>query len=98
MGDEVAGDCDGEGARRDVIEIIEFAREVHAHVIGPNSLGLICPHTVKVGMAGGPAVDVKKATLPDRWELSLGAGDDDGDRQPPDEPGDRPEHLHQHRR
>jgi succinyl-CoA synthetase alpha subunit len=50
--------------RRDVVEIIESARESGAHVIGPNSLGLICPHTVKVGMAGGPATDVKKAYSP----------------------------------
>ncbi len=50
--------------RRDVIEIIEAAREARAHVIGPNSLGLICPHIVKVGMAGGPATDVKKAYSP----------------------------------
>jgi succinyl-CoA synthetase alpha subunit len=50
--------------RRDVIEIIEFARETQTHVIGPNSLGLICPHVVKVGMAGGPATDVKKAYSP----------------------------------
>jgi len=50
--------------RRDVIEIIDHARELDAHVIGPNSLGLICPHVVKVGMAGGPATDVKKAYSP----------------------------------
>ena len=50
--------------RRDVVEIIECARESNAHVIGPNSLGLICPHIVKVGMAGGPASDVKKAYCP----------------------------------
>jgi succinyl-CoA synthetase alpha subunit len=50
--------------RRDVIEVIEYAREVNAHVIGPNSLGLICPHIVKVGMAGGPAEDVRKAYSP----------------------------------
>lgn len=50
--------------RRDVIEIIEYAREIGSHIIGPNSLGLICPHTVKVGMAGGPAMDVKKAYSP----------------------------------
>jgi succinyl-CoA synthetase alpha subunit len=50
--------------RRDVIEIIEYARETEARVIGPNSLGLICPHTVKVGMAGGPATDVRKAYQP----------------------------------
>jgi len=50
--------------RQDVIEVIESAREVSARVIGPNSLGLICPHTVKVGMAGGPAEDVRKAYCP----------------------------------
>jgi succinyl-CoA synthetase alpha subunit len=50
--------------RRDVIEIIEYAREVETRIIGPNSLGLICPHTVKVGMAGGPRRDVKKAYAP----------------------------------
>lgn len=50
--------------RRDVIEIIECAKEIGSHIIGPNSLGLICPHTVKVGMAGGPAADVKKAYRP----------------------------------
>lgn len=50
--------------RKDVVEIIDYAREVQAHVVGPNSLGLICPHTVKVGMAGGPATDVRKAYTP----------------------------------
>ncbi len=50
--------------RRDVVEIIECAKETGVRVIGPNSLGLICPHKVKVGMAGGPAEDVKKAYSP----------------------------------
>jgi succinyl-CoA synthetase alpha subunit len=50
--------------RKDVIEIIEGAREARVNVIGPNSLGLICPHIVKVGMAGGPSIDVKKAYSP----------------------------------
>lgn len=50
--------------RKDVVEIIECAKEADVRVIGPNSLGLICPHTVKVGMAGGPAEDVKKAYSP----------------------------------
>lgn len=50
--------------RKDVIEIVEYAREIGSHIIGPNSLGLICPHKVKVGMAGGPATDVKKAYSP----------------------------------
>lgn len=47
--------------RRDVIEIIEYAGEIGSRIIGPNSLGLISPSRVKVGMAGGPARDVKKA-------------------------------------
>jgi succinyl-CoA synthetase alpha subunit len=50
--------------RKDVVEVIDFATEMGAQVIGPNSLGVICPHTVKVGMAGGPASDVKKAYCP----------------------------------
>jgi succinyl-CoA synthetase alpha subunit len=50
--------------RKDVVEVIDFARDTGARVIGPNSLGIICPHTVKVGMAGGPASDVKKAYSP----------------------------------
>jgi len=50
--------------RKDVIEVAEYAKDAEVHVIGPNSLGIICPHTVKVGMAGGPATDVKKAYSP----------------------------------
>ncbi len=50
--------------RKDVVEIIELARQNCAHVIGPNSLGLICPHEVKVGMCGGPVDDVEKAYSP----------------------------------
>lgn len=50
--------------RKDVIEFLEVAREKDARVIGPNTLGLISPHFVKLGMAGGPAEDVKKAYMP----------------------------------
>jgi succinyl-CoA synthetase alpha subunit len=50
--------------RRDVIEFLEAASEKGARVIGPNTLGLISPHTVKLGMAGGPLEDVKKAYMP----------------------------------
>jgi len=50
--------------RKDVIEFLEVAREKKARVIGPNTLGLISPHFVKIGMAGGPVEDVKKAYLP----------------------------------
>ena len=50
--------------RKDVIEFLEAAAEQRARVIGPNTLGLISPHTVKLGMAGGPVEDVKKAYMP----------------------------------
>lgn len=50
--------------RKDVIEILEVAKERHARVIGPNTLGLISPDQVKLGMAGGPVEDVKKAYRP----------------------------------
>jgi succinyl-CoA synthetase alpha subunit len=48
--------------RKDVVEILEYSAEMGAHVVGPNTLGIISPGPrVKVGMAGGPAVDVDKA-------------------------------------
>lgn len=50
--------------RKDVIEILELADEKKARVIGPNTLGLISPHFLKLGMAGGPVEDVKKAYMP----------------------------------
>jgi len=50
--------------RKDVIEFLELAREKEARVIGPNTLGLISPDIVKLGMAGGPVQDVKKAYMP----------------------------------
>lgn len=50
--------------RRDVVEILEVARMEKVVVIGPNTLGLINPHRVKLGMAGGPVADVKRAYMP----------------------------------
>ena len=50
--------------RKDVVEFLEVARQVDARVIGPNTLGFICPHYVKLGMAGGPVADVKKSYMP----------------------------------
>ena len=47
--------------RKDVVEIVAFARTRGATVIGPNSLGIISPHKTKIGMVGGRADDVKKA-------------------------------------
>jgi len=50
--------------RKDTIEILEVARTDGAVVIGPNTLGMINPHTVKIGMAGGPVENVKSAYMP----------------------------------
>ena len=50
--------------RKDTIEFLEIAREKKARIIGPNTLGLISPHQIKLGMAGGPVDDVKKAYMP----------------------------------
>ena len=50
--------------RKDTIEILEVARADGAVVIGPNTLGMINPHTVKIGMAGGPVENVKTAYMP----------------------------------
>ncbi|MEJ2728903.1 MAG: CoA-binding protein [Deltaproteobacteria bacterium] len=50
--------------RKDTIEFLEVARENNARVIGPNTLGLISPGKIKLGMAGGPVGDVKKAYMP----------------------------------
>jgi succinyl-CoA synthetase alpha subunit len=50
--------------RKDTIEFIELARERGATIIGPNSLGIISPGAIKLGMAGGPARDVRNAFIP----------------------------------
>jgi succinyl-CoA synthetase alpha subunit len=50
--------------RKDTLEFLEAAREKDARVIGPNTLGLISPQILKLGMAGGPVADVRKAYMP----------------------------------
>jgi succinyl-CoA synthetase alpha subunit len=60
--------------RRDVVELLEVAREKNAQVIGPNTLGLICPHKVKLGMAGGPVADVKKSYMPGKVGIASRSG------------------------
>jgi len=50
--------------RKDTIEFLEVALENNARVIGPNTLGLISPEKIKLGMAGGPVGDVNKAYRP----------------------------------
>ncbi|MBN2032024.1 MAG: CoA-binding protein [Deltaproteobacteria bacterium] len=50
--------------RRDTIQFLEVAKAWNARVIGPNTLGLISPGKVRLGMAGGPVADVLKAYMP----------------------------------
>jgi len=60
--------------RKDVIEFLEVARDKNARVIGPNTLGLISPQIVKLGMAGGPVTDVKKAYMPGNVGIASRSG------------------------
>src|SRR6058998_3968800 len=50
--------------RRDVAEMVEFADEHGARIIGPNCLGIIVPDVIKMGGIGGPAKDAAKAYSP----------------------------------
>lgn len=50
--------------RKDVVEILCFANDTGARVIGPNSLGLISVGRTKIGMIGGPPADARKAYTP----------------------------------
>jgi hypothetical protein len=60
--------------RKDTIEFLEVAKARNARVIGPNTLGLISPGKVRLGMAGGPAADVRKAYMPGRGIASRSRG------------------------
>jgi succinyl-CoA synthetase alpha subunit len=50
--------------RRDAAQIIEFANNHGARLIGPNCLGIITPDVCRFGSLGGPAVDCRKAFKP----------------------------------
>jgi succinyl-CoA synthetase alpha subunit len=50
--------------RRDVAEMVEFAGENGARIIGPNCLGIIVPDVIKMGGIGGPAKDAAKSYTP----------------------------------
>ena len=60
--------------RKDTIEILEVARENGAVVIGPNTLGMINPHSVKIGMAGGPVGNVKSSYMPGSVAIASRSG------------------------
>lgn len=60
--------------RKDTAIFLEAAKERGARVIGPNTLGLISPERVKLGMAGGPVKDVKKAYMPGRIGIASRSG------------------------
>lgn len=50
--------------RKDVAEVIAWAKEEGARVVGPNSLGILSPEKTKVGMVGGRLESVRKAYMP----------------------------------
>lgn len=50
--------------RRDVAQMVEFAKAHDARIIGPNCLGIIVPDVIKMGGIGGPAKDAAKAYAP----------------------------------
>ncbi|MEA1963808.1 MAG: succinate--CoA ligase subunit alpha [Candidatus Aerophobetes bacterium] len=47
--------------RADVIEMVAFAKQRGARIIGPNSLGMISPGEVKLGSIGGPMDECDRA-------------------------------------
>ena len=50
--------------RGDVAQMVEFADEHGARIIGPNCLGIIVPDVIKMGGIGGPAKDAAKSYSP----------------------------------
>lgn len=50
--------------RGDVAQMVEYADERGARIIGPNCLGIIVPNVIKMGGIGGPARDAAKAYTP----------------------------------
>lgn len=47
--------------RRDVVAVLNRARELGARVVGPNCLGVISPGRTRAGIVGGRAEDIGKA-------------------------------------
>lgn len=50
--------------RRDTSKILKRSAEVGCRVIGPNSLGMIRPHRIKIGTVGGRTDAVRRSYMP----------------------------------
>jgi succinyl-CoA synthetase alpha subunit len=50
--------------QQDMLEVISYAQRHHAHVIGPNSIGMISPGKALVGMIGGNARSAREFFQP----------------------------------
>lgn len=50
--------------RRQAAQVVDYAEQHGARVIGPNCLGVIVPDVCRFGSLGGPAVDCRKAFKP----------------------------------
>src|SRR4051812_7704568 len=50
--------------RGDVAQMVEYANECGARIIGPNCLGIIVPDVIKMGGIGGPAKNAAQAYAP----------------------------------
>jgi succinyl-CoA synthetase alpha subunit len=50
--------------QQDMLEVIEYARKRDAHIIGPNTIGVISPGKALVGMIGGNAQSAREFFQP----------------------------------
>ncbi len=60
--------------RRDTSKVLERARELGCRVIGPNSLGMIRPHLVKIGTIGGRTDAVRRSYTPGKVAILSRSG------------------------
>ena len=85
--------------RGDVCQMLEYAKQRGARIVGPNSLGMASPGKGKLGAIGGPAEEFKKAYLPGNVAiLSRSGGMLTETASLLAHERDRHQHRHQHRR
>ena len=60
--------------RRDTSKVLERASEVGCRVIGPNSLGMIRPHRIKIGTIGGRTDAVRRSYTPGKVSILSRSG------------------------